>query len=580
MNKKIAGGILLIGCFVMYCRLLGLNAEQPASASTLQAGSVEKRIDRDSLIQDVRQLSHLLEAVHPDPYIKGGGKIAFHWRMQQILAAIPGAGMKKMQFYRLLLPFIASIGDAHTRLVSPCERDEEHPGGVPLYFRVVEKCLVVERVHEQDHKGLIGSILASVEGVPVGEIQKRMGNYFAFENEHNLLASIGYANGLWWKDIVELLIPEWKDKSKLKIGLKKDDGRENAITIEVPAKVRYPLISKPTHVALPPTARSSFAWNFADKGKKTALLEVRHMSGFRERFEILRSMGRANIEKSANEYYRQYHHREPPADADGLIKGIPSAAEVFYSMLMQMKEHKAENLIVDLRSNNGGSSAMAEILCCLLYGEQKFLKIRGDTNEITKYSDYYFALHAGETLAGINQGRPVELEPDDYDFAGFHPPPGRNDDGQSDWRKRVDSMPSFKRMVSRQKGIAVYSPKRVFVLCSPQTFSSGFTFMRYLHLCGAQIVGTPSGQAGNCFGSILEFTLDHSGLAGHVSHKYFEDFPPGSEGSRSLNPDYLLPYDKFAEYEYDPNSEMLYALEIINNRSKTEGSPAPTLLNE
>ena len=35
---------------------------------------------RDALIEDARQLAHVIESTHPDPYIHGSGKIAFHRR--------------------------------------------------------------------------------------------------------------------------------------------------------------------------------------------------------------------------------------------------------------------------------------------------------------------------------------------------------------------------------------------------------------------------------------------------------------------------------------------------------------------
>lgn len=42
-----------------------------------------KEISREKLIADVRQLSDILEKAHPDPYLRGGGKIAFHRRLQK-----------------------------------------------------------------------------------------------------------------------------------------------------------------------------------------------------------------------------------------------------------------------------------------------------------------------------------------------------------------------------------------------------------------------------------------------------------------------------------------------------------------
>jgi len=106
-------------------------------AATTVAVVVDGRasLSREELIADTRQLAHTLESVHPDPYLRGGGKVAFHRRLQHILSAIPADGLSRDEYYRLIQPFVAAVGDAHTWLDSPymCMG----PGGIPLYFRVV-----------------------------------------------------------------------------------------------------------------------------------------------------------------------------------------------------------------------------------------------------------------------------------------------------------------------------------------------------------------------------------------------------------------------------------------------------------
>lgn len=41
----------------------------------------------EHLLEDARQVSQLIESAHPDPYIQGGGKIAYHLRLQELLYA-------------------------------------------------------------------------------------------------------------------------------------------------------------------------------------------------------------------------------------------------------------------------------------------------------------------------------------------------------------------------------------------------------------------------------------------------------------------------------------------------------------
>ncbi|MGD8814884.1 MAG: hypothetical protein PVI78_10475, partial [Anaerolineales bacterium] len=102
---------------------------------------------QELLIEDARQLAEIIEQNHPDPYIRGGGRIAFHRRLQCLLEDIPAEGMTKDEFIRLLRPFIGAIGDSHTDLWTDYEVSQTSPGGVPLlFFDIVEQILYVAGV--------------------------------------------------------------------------------------------------------------------------------------------------------------------------------------------------------------------------------------------------------------------------------------------------------------------------------------------------------------------------------------------------------------------------------------------------
>jgi hypothetical protein len=103
-------------------------------------------------------------------------------------------------------------------------------------------------------------------------------------------------------------------------------------------------------------------------------------------------------------------------------------------------------------------------------------------------------------------------------------------------------------------------------LVNAETFSSGFTLARHLYYAGATLVGTPSGQSSNCFGEILWWELDHTGVKGSVSDAYFVEFPDDPELGRVLPVHYPLTYEKVAAYDFDPNAEYLYALELISEQ--------------
>ena len=112
---------------------------------------------REYLIDDSRQLAGIIEKVHPDPYIRGGGKIAFHRRLQRLLEAIPTEGMTRDEFLRLLHPFVAAVGDSHTNIWTDYQVNFHSPGGVPLRFDVVEQSLYVAGVPQGVDQDPIGA---------------------------------------------------------------------------------------------------------------------------------------------------------------------------------------------------------------------------------------------------------------------------------------------------------------------------------------------------------------------------------------------------------------------------------------
>ena len=61
---------------------------------------------REQLTGDARQF---LESTHPDHSIRGGGKVAFHRRLHQLVNAIPEDGMTRDELVRLLRAFVATV---------------------------------------------------------------------------------------------------------------------------------------------------------------------------------------------------------------------------------------------------------------------------------------------------------------------------------------------------------------------------------------------------------------------------------------------------------------------------------------
>jgi hypothetical protein len=543
---------------VLLSILLGMTAcgEKP-TATPIASPTPATRAgyhSRDELIQDARQLAHILESTHPDPYIRGGGKIAFHRRLHQILNAIPEEGMTRDEFVRLLRPFIASVGDGHTDVWDDYRVKDFTPGGVPLRFDVVEESLYVAGVPDEKDRDLLGALLVSVEGVPLAELCERQEWLKGMENPYQVLQLL-VAESLWYRPYMEDLLPEWEDTSRVSVALQFPSGEIEQLVFTLPVNMSA-LRTPETQVSLPSTYGSGFVYEFLDTERKTAYLRVKDMMYYREAYEIWALSG-----------------SRPSTEEKRAL--IPSATETFRDLVVEMKDAETDILIVDLRDNDGGLSLMSDILLYFLYGKKDFIAIKTYTpaaggGEIRRLSHLLFESCSTLSIEDYNEGRAVPLIEGDYNF----------DDDFTDDEEKVRSLfqgsetPAFlERWLERsstfyaeyQSGAygGYYHPDTILVLVNPRTFSSGFTMARHLYLAGATLVGTPSGQASNCFGEMISWKLAHTKIEGGVSCSYFNTFPNDPELGCVLPVHYPLTYEKLASYDFDPNATYLYALEYL-----------------
>lgn len=540
---------------------IGAAGGTVAALALTVAVSVGQVFSRDELIEDARTLASIIEDAHPDPYIRGGGKVAFHRRLHAVMKTIPGEGMTREEFYRHVRPFVAAIGDAHTTVHGAYSHDYEEPGGVPLYFDVVGEDLYVLGVSREEERDLFGARLVSVEGVPLAEIERRLEQLRPTENEYETLGYLAKDRDLWHRAELSDLLPEWRDQESVTVVLKHLDGAEREHTFRLPRKMSYPLITPESRVTLPSTRRCDFVYAFLDDKRTVALLRVTGMMRYREALEMWRNIGSEDREQTGRHAYRLYHGETPPEDYDEVLAGVPSATELFRSLVREMKEAGTKALIVDLRENSGGNSYMSNILTYFLYGKEKLLS-RPPGTEIKRYSEYYFRVNESRDLAVINEGRDVPLVVGDYDFSYDATSPVASPELRASREAGLRQMDTFAAELDSGEYDGYYLPEQVLVVSSPWTFSSGWTMMRYLYISGATIVGNPSGQAGNCFGDIMPFELPHTGLTGNVSHKWYELFPDDPETGRVLRPHHPLTYEKLASYGFDKHAGILLALEV------------------
>ncbi|UCE62235.1 MAG: hypothetical protein JSU63_11085 [Phycisphaerales bacterium] len=515
---------------------------------------------RDILIEDVRQLADILEDSHPDPYTHGGGRIAFHLRLHQLLNSIPEHGMTIDEFITLLRPFIAAVGDQHTSIYTAYDVTPHIPGGLPYVFRVVERSLYVYIPFLRRDQEQFGSLLVSVEGVPVNTLIARFAALEGVENEYFALRRFCETT-LQFQSYLKELLPEWEDTGKVTFELRRPTGEIEQVTRKLPIALTAHTLRPPkSSMTLPTPGPSGFLCDFIDptnRGEETAYLRVDHMQGYREAYEMSVAVGRASYSTEQ-------------------LATFSSATEEFRKFVQAMKQRNTQTVLIDLRKNGGGNATMSYILLYFLYGKEMLTSIarQGSTSgggHGVRYSSLYFDEHPKITLDSINRERTIPLRVGDIDFARiFSDLEGRRDtNGQL--RENPERLKMFKRAVTfyqeYQSGSysGHYCPKNVLVLMTPWTSSSGLDMALALYRCGAILVGTPSAQAPNSTGELLEWELKNTGINGEVASAFDIAFGNDPEKGRVLPVHYPLSYEKLKYYKFDPNAEVYYAFEISDD---------------
>jgi hypothetical protein len=517
----------------------------------------EARQTRAALSEDARQLLAAIESAHPDPYTSGGGRIAFHRRFHEVQTAIPADGMTVPEFYRLLLPFVASVGDGHTVIRLP-RSSSPTPTGLPLRFGIAEQSMIVQNEISQDGEALLGSRLCSLEGIGFAELIKRQNRLRGIENIYGTLALL--SRSLLSRESLGALLPEWNGRDHLRCELLLVDGRRREFSILLDAKANAKPNFPKSRVAMPDLERSDVAFRFLDQNKETALLAVKDMMAYREGCEAWLGEGFSEAAEFIGEAYARFHPGVPPKDPRQALLGIPSASETFRDLVLAMKAAKTKNLIVDLRGNGGGNSYMCWMLLYFLYGERA-MKEFGEGYDLPRYSDLYFQLYTATSLEEINKGRDVPLEKGDIDFLDEER--YRTQQGGGEIESYLAKSPTFMAIYRSGRFNGICTPPNVLVLCSSLTYSSGFNLMTALSKKGAAIIGTPSAQPGNNFGDSLILQLKNTGLQVFVAFKQLVCFPDDPEKGRLFPIDHPLTYAKLASTGFDPNAEVLLALEVI-----------------
>jgi len=550
-----------------------------AATATSQQTSQAELISHQELITDARQMRDLLESIHPQPYFRGGGKMAFHRRYQSVLNAIPPEGMTREDFRGLLSPLVASVGDGHTFVYADASFDF---AGLPFLFYVVEKDLYVSAVFEETHRQYLGARLRAVEGVGIDELVLRTHAYYGADNIYGTLVQLAnFELFLAKKAVLEDLLPEWRDKSAIRVSLLMPGGETRLVSLVAGPRSELKMLRPEPGIKLPSLGGLEYGWGFLDEQQKIAYLRVLRMEKNRETYE--KRSNWSEVSEEVQDFYHSLNDNEAELPFDEALAALPSLTETYTDLFVQMKNSDSESLIVDLRTNIGGWALSADILIYFLYGKEALIDVHRRTNVVTrKLSPEYFADDPEQSLEEMNELaaksgiRTFGLDDSDYDFS--EPDMLRNELLDRDYvRKLVEDdlalSPTFFSEYRAGTHSNYYTPENVIVLTDSATFSAGFMFAQYLKLLGATLVGSVPSQNIGQMGETIQFKLDNSGLGGAISRSYLihdTSIPGTVVAARVLKPDYELTYEKLRELGFSRPAAIRYALEIIGTDKQSK----------
>jgi hypothetical protein len=520
------------------------------------------QLSQAALRDDLAQLVRVLAESHPDPFSAGGGAVAFYRRADDVAAALPAEGLDDAAFLRRLRPLVAAIGDGHTAFF-PLAGALEVSVFPRLVWDVVGDDLYVVAVAHEEDRGLLGARLAAAGDVPVDELAERLGHIRGCDNEYQLLSQLALALNNP-TPLAEVLQAE-EVPSRVQLGLLLPGGARSEAELTWDTEQPGAMIRPPSAIAVPVLNAARMGWGFLDARGEVACLRVATLRHYREAFEVARATGFAGVaeDRLAN-VAREALGGHLPESAEERLAAVPSATELLGEMFAAMREARSSSLIVDLRECDGGNSFFAGLLGSFLYGGEAQLRT-DEGYQVKRYSPLYFANYRNASPEDF----PEAMLNGGYDFAEERAwLARRRGDGsptmadREEQRRFIAMSPTFAREYAARDGKAVWTP-RVVVLTSAWTYSAGFDVVTMLLRNGADVVGVPSAQAGNCFIDVLRFRLEHSGLAGWISFKWSQAFPGDPERGRVLRPVRELTYAELVARDFDPHASVAVALDYL-----------------
>ncbi|MDE5693817.1 MAG: hypothetical protein K2I09_07870 [Duncaniella sp.] len=405
-------------------------------------------LSREQAIFDINALVYGLSEVHPDMFSVCRQEDFFR-AVNSAIQSMPDS-ISTMDLFRKAAPIVAMIGDGHTNLTFPFNdvmtlELKRMPCWVNILSdKTIECCSSLDSIIPR------GAKILSINGVKAEDMLDSMLPYVAGEKEPFKLSRIDGS----FAAFRHMLYPA---ESFDIVYLPKNEKK--------PKKVTYPATLfeevERRSPALPSDNGKPYSFTI-DKKRNVAIMDFREFSN-----------------KSGMETF-----------AD--------------SMFRELRNHNIDNLIIDLRRNGGGNSAVGDVLLRyispvpFIQMDKALVRITPLTRKLMKSKDIdpSFSFY--------------EMTEDQY-----------------------------KMPLTEQEG---HYNGNVYLLTSNKTFSSAGSFAWAFKECDmGKVIGEETGGMNVCYGDILSYRLPVSRLSCTISYKRFWQFRADESDIHGTIPDVAVP---------------------------------------
>ena len=498
---------------------------------------------------DFEYLIEKLIETHPDPYSSFGDQIEFYRKKKDIELLLSDT-LTSDEFIIATNQFLSCLNDGHTYLFLPNSNDLKK---FPLQLKIAANVIFVDNTITE-YKNLIGCTIIAINDISIEKCLRKASSFLPSEN-----ISGNYYNLVKIITDFQLAQKFFNCSDEIKISFKDTSKNQFSLIIAYRDSVNIP--KRKSEIRFDNDNNLLF-YSMIGKNKDIAYLKWNSIV-CREVVESTYKNSPDWVQGNLNWAY-SYLNEKQTGNIEMDILKIPALYEQFYKLSIKIKKNNSKYLVLDLRENNGGMTSVINPLLYKLYGE-KYLNFDFEAEMIRKISPLYLKKIGYNTIDKFNRAYKSNYKMGEYIFGGFG--------------NVYPNLPLKQKREILNNGYngcgAEYLQQtkpltdiKIFVICSPKTFSAAYHFTYFLKKLGrTKIVGVASRQAGNAFMETTSLTLPETKINGSISNSKQVLFGDTIPAARILKPDYEMTWEDYKKYEFDENSEILRVIDIIENKN-------------